>query len=121
MNKYIIPICSNIPLFNNNGYNYNCFTYIDNHIDVNEYYNILKHSSFQNLKNIINYIFINWNITKKQIDNKYPNNKYKNVVINNNINNIQDFNDNIKEFINNDLILSIFTINNIVKYISVNF
>ena len=80
----------------------------------------MTHSSLQNLKNIINYIFINWNLTKRQINDKYIDSKYNNYNINNTINSIEDFNNNITNFINNDIVICIFVINNIIKYISIN-
>lgn len=111
---YILPINTTIPLNElSHFHKFDCFQIIHKYIDITPYYKILNSLLMHNIKNIVNFINIKWNIIKKHT------NSFHSLVLNKNIFNHDDFNNNIKQFINNNVIICIFVINSIIKYISI--
>ena len=80
---------------------------LNDYIDTNIIYNVLKSIDIQTNKNIINYIFLKW----AKI-NKIPYNKnIKNLDIN-------EFNTILTEFINDELYKAIYVYNCIIVYLT---
>jgi len=91
----------------NNDYDLNFLDLLNNYIDTNIIYNVLKSIDIQTNKNIINYIFLKWAKINKISYNK----NIKNLDIN-------EFNNKLKEFINDELYKAIYVYNSIIVYLT---
>ena len=122
MSKYINNYNLILPLDNvNENFNYNCFDNLNQYLLIDEYYYLLQQCNLKNLQNILNYINIHWCKLNIFLNKKYSNNKYESISINNKCNTYEEFNNNLKSFIDNNIILAIYIINMIINYLSINF
>ena len=106
INKKIIVLSNNK---NNNIYS--CFNLLDEYININKYYNILNKLELYQINNLLNFIYIKWKKMMILINNNFENNAYKNISIKKYISKIDELNNNLINFINNDKSLAIFIIN----------
>ena len=94
--------------YNNNQFNYTFLNDFKEYYDVDYYYDLLNYT---NLKNILYAIYLNWHIYTKKSNIKKDN------IIQMKYNcNSSDFNNIMLKFINKEYSMSIFCINNIIKY-----
>ena len=108
MNNHIINKSPFKLYYRDNNYNYTFLNSFEEYYDTQYYYNLLNYTD---LKNILYTIYLNWYTFKK------INNISKNNIIYFQYNcEPEDFNSILKLFINNEYSISIFCINNIIKY-----
>jgi len=118
--KYL-NISEKIVNYMDQNYDKNDIFFLDilsSYMNTSEYIYILQNIEEYKYKNIINFINHKWirsqNILSKKYDKiKYDNN---NIKINNNIT-FEKFNDILIKFINNNIVIAIFTINIIEMYL----
>uniref|UniRef100_A0A6C0D0E6 Uncharacterized protein n=1 Tax=viral metagenome TaxID=1070528 RepID=A0A6C0D0E6_9ZZZZ len=90
----------------NKNYTFNFLDILKDYYDINKIYNILENINIQILKNIYNYIFLKWKKVNNFNDLKYV----RDITI-------EKFNNDLKEFINDELYKSIFVTNLIILYL----
>ena len=95
---------------NNNDINLDFLDLLKDYIDISIYYYIFNSLSIQTIKNIYNFIFIRWDIISNEL-NEINILEYKKKIT------FKEFNDIIKNFINNKYYLGIFIINSIQQYL----
>lgn len=111
MTEYIINKKIIILSNNNNNNIYNCFNILNEHININKYYDILNKLELYQINNLLNFIYIKWKKMLILINDNFKNNNYKNISIQKNIIKIYELNNVFNNFINNDKSLAIFIIN----------
>lgn len=94
--------------YQNNNFQYTFLNSFDDYYDINYYYNLLNYTD---LKNILYTIYLNWHIYLKKHNIQKNNIIYMNYDCDPSL-----FNNILLEFINNEYSMSIFCINNIIKY-----
>ena len=88
--------------------------HLRDYMDVEIYYKKLNNLSNIDYKNIINYLNIQWNKIKYEINDEY----YNTISIGKIYKcNIDTFTNIMKKFINNNYTLGIFFINSLIRYI----
>ena len=102
-----------------NNYNYNCFDCLEEYLDIRIYYNLLNSIEGYRSKNIWNHLILRWNNMRLELlpdgnfDKSIYNKKYNFMKINMTC---EKLNDELKSFIDNDLMKGLFVINCIQNY-----
>jgi hypothetical protein len=102
-----------------NNYNYDCFDLLNEYLDIRIYYNLVNSIEDHRLKNIWNHTILRWNNMRKELisdpifEKSIYNKKYDFIKINITCDKI---NDELKSFIDNDLMKGLFVINCIQNY-----
>lgn len=90
----------------NKNHIYDFLDILKEYYDINKIYYVLEDIDVQILKNIYNYIFLKWKIVNNFNDLKYVRDITK-----------EQFNNDLKDFINDELYKSIFVTNLIILYL----
>ena len=92
----------------NNNYNYTFLENFSEYYDTQSIYNLLNYTK---LNNLLYTIYLNWYNLNNNLNNKSNNKIYYKYDCK-----PKEFDNILKNFINNDYSISIFTINSIIKY-----
>ena len=96
----------------NNNYNYTFLENFSEYYDTQSIYDLLNYTKLNNLLYII---YLNWYNLKDKLKNNFKDKLENNIYYKYNCK-PQEFNKILKNFINDEYSISIFTINNIIKY-----